>query len=51
MDNFAASTSHGTVWCFLGRANVRFWPKADIRGRILGAKFGYLEVFRPLSVR
>ncbi len=32
-------------------ANVRYWPKADTRGRILGPKFGYPAVLKPLSVR
>jgi len=36
---------------YRGRADVRFWPKADTRGRLLGPKFGYPEVFRRLSVR
>ncbi len=31
--------------------NVRFWPKADTRGRILGPKFGYPAFFGLLSVR
>jgi hypothetical protein len=31
--------------------NVRFWPKADISGRIPGPKIGYPAVFAPLSVR
>ncbi len=30
---------------------VRYWPKADTRGCLLGPKFGHLEVFAPLSVR
>ncbi len=31
--------------------NVRYWPKADISGRLLGPKFGHSEVFGHLSVR
>ncbi len=30
---------------------VRFWPKADISGRILNPKLGCLTVFGLLSVR
>ena len=30
--------------------SVRYWPKADTRGGLLGPNFGYLEVFGPLSV-
>jgi hypothetical protein len=32
-------------------ANVRFWPKADTRGRILGPKIGNPAFFGLLSVR
>ncbi len=31
--------------------SVRFWPKADTRGRILGPKFGYPAFSGLLSVR
>jgi len=31
--------------------NVRFWPKADTRRRILDPNFGYPTFFGLLSVR
>ena len=34
-----------------GFSNVRYWPKADTRGRILDPKFGYPAFFGLLSVR
>ncbi len=30
---------------------VRYWPKADTRGRVLDPKFGYPAFFGLLSVR
>ncbi len=36
---------------FLCPANVRFWPKVDTRGRILGPKIGHPAFFGHLSVR
>ncbi len=39
------------AWVGFLTVSVRFWPKADTRGRILNPKIGYPAVFGPLSDR
>ena len=47
---FGTSPAHrGGV--FLCSVNVRFWPKADTRGRVLGPKIGHPAFSELLSVR
>jgi hypothetical protein len=57
---FFFSLIPATVWVIIGffvlfastkAASVRYWPKADTRGRILGPKIGYPASFALLSVR
>ena len=42
--------SAADVAAVLGSPNIRFWPKADTRGRIPGPEIGHLAFFGTLSV-